>query len=408
MFLLSFRPNSIFDGVWIWSPVSTVPSLHYEVIQLVHNHRLKRVFIAGCSNITSAPEFYKEALNITIHCDQFRCKQLATQASGRIFSSQPGYFTKHACDASTTQQALGMQIHRHDAFILEKSFCEQPQGCTRKMISAFQELAATHGCVLFITIDYNTNSMTVTHLPTRSVTRYMEAVPEGGPREVFTNIYSTGYWGKGEVAGMGSGLGSSLNFTRVLSQKLEDLIRKYKIRSMLDAPCGSLHWMRHVLTRLGPSFNYIGGDVACPVVDQLSRQFANVSNWRFYCMDMCHQPLPPGIDLVFTRDALQHMPYSYIFNFLHNVKKSGARYLLVTSYIRHGNNTNINLGKCFMINLKQAPFNLRPEPLDMIDEESPTDMIKNQDKFMLLYDVSTLQFDVPNKKRVPKPNDGNC
>ena len=26
---------------------------------------------------------------------------------------------------------------------------------------------------------------------------------------------------------------------------------------------------------------------------------------RFYCADVCHKPLPPGIDLVFSRDALQ-------------------------------------------------------------------------------------------------------
>lgn len=43
--------------------------------------------------------------------------------------------------------------------------------------------------------------------------------------------------------------------------------------------------------------------------------------------------MPRGYDLVFSRDSLQHLPMHGTWQFLNNVKASGAKYLLVGSYI---------------------------------------------------------------------------
>ena len=59
---------------------------------------------------------------------------------------------------------------------------------------------------------------------------------------------------------------------------------------------------------------------------------------------MVLQPLPQGQDLIFSRDALQHLPLDYAFSFLANVKRSGAKYLLVGSYVDGGANVNIRIG----------------------------------------------------------------
>lgn len=52
------------------------------------------------------------------------------------------------------------------------------------------------------------------------------------------------------------------------------------------------------------------------------------------CVDYANQPLPSGYDLVFSRDSLQHIPMHGVWQFLNNVKASGAQYLLVGSYIK--------------------------------------------------------------------------
>jgi hypothetical protein len=52
------------------------------------------------------------------------------------------------------------------------------------------------------------------------------------------------------------------------------------------------------------------------------------------CLDYSNQRLPAGYELVWSRDSLQHVPLHAAYQFLNNVKASGARYLLVGSYVR--------------------------------------------------------------------------
>lgn len=59
-------------------------------------------------------------------------------------------------------------------------------------------------------------------------------------------------------------------------------------------------------------------------------------------MDYSAQPLPKGYELVFSRDSLQHIPMHGAWQFLNNVRASGAKYLLVGSYVTTtAPNTNI-------------------------------------------------------------------
>lgn len=53
-----------------------------------------------------------------------------------------------------------------------------------------------------------------------------------------------------------------------------------------------------------------------------------------------------------------------------------------------GKNENIPGGQWYRYNLRAPPFSLRPEPLDMITES-------HHNKFMLMYDLSTLEWDDP-------------
>ena len=95
---------------------------------------------------------------------------------------------------------------------------------------------------------------------------------------------------------------------------------------------------------------------------------------KFDVLDFSSQPLPvmsgKGASAIFTRDALQHLPYQTIVGALENFARSSATYLVVGSYFTPGTNTNIGAGDYFSINLLEAPFNL-PPPMDAVEEETP-------------------------------------
>lgn len=112
------------------------------------------------------------------------------------------------------------------------------------------------------------------------------------------------------------------------------------------------------------------------------------------CVDASHEPLPSGgHDLVFSRDSLQHLPIASAYKFLHNVRRSGAKYLLVGSYltggqrVTRGRNMDIAVGDVYDIDLQKPPFNLRPAPLEIVKEDNP------EQKFMLLLDVARMEWD---------------
>ncbi len=89
------------------------------------------------------------------------------------------------------------------------------------------------------------------------------------------------------------------------------LLRKYDIKSILDAPCGGMVWMPLVLQQL-PEVTYTGLDVTCHIVRQHKVTFKDQARWRFFCSDVCAQPLVKA-DLVFSRDALQHLTLNHTF-----------------------------------------------------------------------------------------------
>jgi len=81
-----------------------------------------------------------------------------------------------------------------------------------------------------------------------------------GLRERFEKIFATNLWADPDTR---SGVGSSLDSTRVLRRKLPDALRQLGTRVLLDAPCGDFAWMQHVdLTGI----DYIGGDIVPAIV----------------------------------------------------------------------------------------------------------------------------------------------
>jgi hypothetical protein len=109
----------------------------------------------------------------------------------------------------------------------------------------------------------------------------------------FEKIYENKLWGS---QGNGSGPGSSIEFTDNFRNIAYNLVRKYKINSILDAPCGAMAWMPLLLRNLSnelQNFEYHGIDVVESVIDSLKIRFRNYSNWK-EVYRICIKTLPPN------------------------------------------------------------------------------------------------------------------
>ena len=194
---------------------------------------------------------------------------------------------------------------------------------------------------------------------------------------------------------------------------------------MIDAPCGSMVWMPYLLTNLSvkydKKFRFYGVDIVESIINASIIHFANYTDpnvslnstepkiyknysdqWKFSVLDFTSQNLPDNYELIFTRDALMHLPFKKIVGALRvfaSVK--GAKYLLAGSYVKSGYpNRNINIGEWFEIDLLKPPFNLK-NYTELFNEV-------HDNKHLILYDIpnylSKIDFDkllVDCEKHVP-------
>jgi len=190
--------------------------------------------------------------------------------------------------------------------------------------------------------------------------------PREGSEEIvttFSNIHNTHGFGGAESV---SGPGSSFAATVKLRKELPRVLKALGVRQMIDAPCGDLNWMRH----LEYDFDlYVGVDVVPSLVEKLRGQLGD-KKMKFMIMDICQDVLPCS-DAIFCRDCLVHLPFSKIFDSTRLFKKSGAKYLLTTTFPGKSN-VDISIGKWRPLDLCAEPF-CWPDPLELIEETYPED-----------------------------------
>ena len=177
-------------------------------------------------------------------------------------------------------------------------------------------------------------------------------------REIFTAIFRRNDWGHPDsVSGPGSTIERGLQFRDELVKVLRDV----EIKSILDAPCGDFNWMRLVLDDL--DVEYTGVDI----VEALVRENAARDARQFRCLDFTADELPRA-DLVLCRDALVHFSFADIHAAIGNFQRSGARYLMATTFVDRDRNRDIATGGWRPLNMQLAPFSF-PEPVAIIDEQ---------------------------------------
>jgi hypothetical protein len=160
-----------------------------------------------------------------------------------------------------------------------------------------------------------------------------------------------------------SGEGSTLEQTRVLRKELPKLLAELGVRSMIDAPCGDFHWMR--VTELGIE-SYLGLDIVGELIRRNNRLYA-VDGRSFVQKNIIEDDLPRA-DLLLCRDCLVHLPFREALAAIRNFKRSGTRYLLMTTFTDRQKNEDLATGHIWRtLNLCLPPFCF-PKPESLIVE----------------------------------------
>ncbi len=178
-----------------------------------------------------------------------------------------------------------------------------------------------------------------------------------GRRVLFTGFAAMNRWGSAESL---SGEGSTLAQTEELRRQLPVIFEQFQIRSLLDIPCGDAHWMRMINGRLHA---YIGADIVTSLVNELKKHAR--SNECFLTLDVVSDPLPE-VDAVLSRDVLVHLSLDQALQAVENIRNSGSRFLLATTFPGRSNR-DIATGGWRPLDLAAEPFDLGP-PLLIVNE----------------------------------------
>jgi SAM-dependent methyltransferase len=176
----------------------------------------------------------------------------------------------------------------------------------------------------------------------------------------FRDAYLANVWGDPESV---SGPGSGVARTAVFREEIPRLLRDLRATSLLDAGCGDFNWMRLVAL---PVERYLGVDVVPELVEQNSRRHADAKH-AFMLADFTRAALP-RMDVILSRDCLVHFAFGDVRAALRNFARSGARWLLTTTFVGERENADIETGGWRPLNLQRPPFNF-PAPDRVIDEQ---------------------------------------
>jgi hypothetical protein len=181
------------------------------------------------------------------------------------------------------------------------------------------------------------------------------------PQNVFSRIYQTNYWGDASSA---SGTGSNLIETEVIRATLPRWLAELECRTMLDIPCGDLYWMK----LLDLDVDYTGADIVPELIARNTELYAGPRR-NFRQLDLTTDALP-AVDLIFCRDCLVHLSFAHLRQAIANIRRSGARYLMTTTFVDRRKNPDIQTGDWRPLNLQCAPFHF-PAPLRIENEACP-------------------------------------
>lgn len=182
-----------------------------------------------------------------------------------------------------------------------------------------------------------------------------------------------------------SGVGSGDEQTKKIKVEIPKLIKKLKIKTLVDAPCGDNYWIKFVDLS---NVEYIGVDIVRVLINFDNKHFASKLK-KYVCADLTKY-VPQKADMILCRDCLVHLDYNDAKKMIENFKKSGSKYLLITTFT--GRSKNSDLGKVIWrtLNFQKAPFNF-PKPIYLINEGCTESDNQYTDKCLGLWELKSIQ-----------------
>jgi hypothetical protein len=208
---------------------------------------------------------------------------------------------------------------------------------------------------------------------------------------IFSDVANENKWGDVDSI---SGPGSNLVQTTIIRRRIPELVERYTIKSMLDAPCGDFFWMKEIIpvliTRLD---SYIGGDLVPSIVTANTKQYG-AAKVQFRKIDLTNDSIPL-VDIIFTRDCFIHLSYSNIYKVLVNYKKSDSKYLLLSTYTNEARRNrdvfNPKMLDFRALNMQKFPF-FFPPPIEIINEECNENEGLYSDKSLALWRMQDIHL----------------
>jgi methyltransferase family protein len=201
-------------------------------------------------------------------------------------------------------------------------------------------------------------------------------------RQRFERIHATNLWG---AATSVSGLGSEADATAALAAGLPALMRRLKAESLLDAPCGDAAWIQ----RIDLGVDYTGVDIVPAIVAELQRRAASGElRGRYHVADITCDALPRA-DAILCRDALVHLSYARIALAIENLRRSGATWLITTTFTEWQVNQDCEDGDWRALNFCRPPFGWA-EPSALLDERCTEAAGSYRDKSLGAWRVEAL------------------
>jgi hypothetical protein len=176
----------------------------------------------------------------------------------------------------------------------------------------------------------------------------------------FQRIHDTNLWGASASL---SGLGSEMDATATLRAELPALLARLQATSLLDAPCGDAGW----ISRADLGVRIVGVDIVPALIEGLKAR-ADVGEIRgeYHLADITRDPLPE-CDAILCRDALVHLCFANIERALTNFRRSGAKWLIATTFPGWQLNGDCEDGDWRALNFERPPFDWGA-PIELINE----------------------------------------
>jgi len=176
----------------------------------------------------------------------------------------------------------------------------------------------------------------------------------------FQRIHDTNLWG---AEASPSGLGSELDATATLRAELPQLLRRLQVTSLLDAPCGDAGW----IARTDVGVRVTGVDIVPDLIERLCERAARGEISGDYRLADITADSLPRCDAILCRDCLVHLSFTNIARAVDNFRRSGASWLITTTFPDWQHNNDCEDGDWRALNFEHAPFEWGA-PVELLNE----------------------------------------